>query len=285
VAVARGNEKGRVERAIRYVRDAFFAARRFVDLDDLNAQAEAWCNGLAGDRRCPEDLKRSVRAVFDEEAPRLLPLPDNPAPLLEHVAVSVGKTPYVRFDLNNYSIPHTHVRRVLTVLADPHEVRVVDGAAVLACHPRSYDRDAQIEQGGHVEALVEQKRAARQHRATDRLIQAAPASQTLLIRAAERGANLGAITAALMRLLTQTSAAEMQAAILEALQRGVPHPNAVRLTLARRREQRGEPPPIGVALPAHLQARDTSVRPHALETYDQLKEKHDAASDAPPAKD
>ena len=285
MAVARGNEKGRVERAIRYVRDAFFAARRFVDLDDLNAQAEAWCNGLAGDRRCPEDLKRSVRAVFDEEAPRLLPLPDNPAPLLEHVAVSVGKTPYVRFDLNNYSIPHTHVRRVLTVLADPHEVRVVDGAAVLACHPRSYDRDAQIEQGGHVEALVEQKRAARQHRATDRLIQAAPASQTLLIRAAERGANLGAITAALMRLLTQTSAAEMQAAILEALQRGVPHPNAVRLTLARRREQRGEPPPIGVALPAHLQARDTSVRPHALETYDQLKEKHDAASDAPPAKD
>ena len=84
--------KGRVERAIRYVRDAFFAARTFADLDDLNAQAEAWCNGLAADRRCPEDLKRSVREVFAEEAPRLLPLPDNPAPLLERVAVSVGKT-------------------------------------------------------------------------------------------------------------------------------------------------------------------------------------------------
>ena len=64
---------------------------------------------------------------------------------------------------------------------------------------------------------MEQKRAARQHRATDRLVHAAPASQTLLIRAAERGANLGTITAALMRLLAQTSAAEMQAAILEAL--------------------------------------------------------------------
>jgi transposase len=55
VAVARGNEKGRVERAIRFVRDAFFAARTFTDLDDLNAQAEAWCNGLAASRRCPED--------------------------------------------------------------------------------------------------------------------------------------------------------------------------------------------------------------------------------------
>src|SRR5580658_2422027 len=150
VAVARGNEKGRVERAIRYVRDAFFAARTFTDLDDLNAQAEAWCNGLAADRRCPEDLGRSVREVFVEEAPRLLPLPDNPAPLLEQVAVSVNKTPYVRFDLNDYSVPHTHVQRMLTVLADPHEVRVVDGGAVIASHPRSYDRDAQIELPGHV---------------------------------------------------------------------------------------------------------------------------------------
>ncbi len=142
------------------MRDAFFAARLFNDLDDLNAQAEAWCNGLAADRRCPEELGRSVREVFADEAPRLLPLPDNPAPQLEHVAVSVGKTAYVRFDLNNYSVPHTHVRRVLTVLADPHEVRVVDGGAVLACHRRSYDRGAQIEQVDHVEALVEQKRAS-----------------------------------------------------------------------------------------------------------------------------
>ena len=107
VAIARGNEKGRVERAIRYVRDAFFAARVFTDIDDLNAQAEAWCTGLAADRRCPEDTRRSVREVFAEEAPRLLPLPDNPAPLLERVAVTVGKTPYVRFDLNSYSTPHT----------------------------------------------------------------------------------------------------------------------------------------------------------------------------------
>jgi hypothetical protein len=156
---------------------------------------------------------------------------------------------------------------------------------VLASHPRSDDRDAQIELPGHVEALVEQKAAARQHRATDRLVQAAPASQTLLIRAAERGANLGAITAALMRLLAQTSATELQAAILEALQRGVPHPNAVRLALARRREQRGEPPGVGVELPAHLQARDTTVQPHALETYDQLREKHDASADDPAAED
>ena len=275
VAVARGNEKGRVERAIRYVRDSFFAARSFVDLDDLNAQAETWCIGPAADRRCPDEPQRTVRAVFAEEAGRLLALPDNPAPLLERVAVSVGKTPYVRFDLNDYSIPHTHVRRVLSVLADPHEVRIVDGAEVLAVHRRSYDKGAQIEAAAHVQALVEQKRAARQHRATDRLAHAVPASQTLLARAAERGANLGAITSALIRLLDRNSAADLQAAILEALERDVPHPNAVRLALERRREQRGQAPQVDLALPEHVQRRDAPVRPHALETYDQLKERSD----------
>ena len=275
VAIARGNEKGRVERAIRFVRDAFFAARTFTDLDDLNAQAAAWCIGHAADRRCPDEPARAVREMFDEERPRLLALPDNPVPVLEHVAVSVGKTPYVRFDLNDYSVPHSYVRRVLSVLADPHEVRVVDGADLLARHQRSYDRGAQIEDAAHIQALVEHKHAAHQHRGTDRLAQAAPASQTLLMRAAECGANLGAITAALLRLLERYGAAALQDAILEALIRDVPHPNAVRLALERWREQHGDAPPVALVLPAHVRDRDTPGRPHPLEIYDQLKDHRD----------
>jgi transposase len=272
VAVARGNEKGRVERAIRYVRDSFFAARSFTDIDDLNTQAEVWCNGQAADRRCPDDPARTVREVFIDETARLLSLPDNPAPLLERVEVKVGKTPYVRFDLNDYTVPHTHVRRTLTVLADTREVRIVDGVHVLACHPRSYDKGAQIEHPAHIQALADRKHAARQHRATNRLVQAAPATKDLLIRAAERGANLGAITVGLQRLLERYGAAELQAAIPEALARDVPHPNAVRLALERRREQRGEAPPIAIAMPAHVQARDVPLLPHDLETYDRLKD-------------
>ena len=275
VAVARGNEKGRVERAIRYVRDAFFAARSFADLDDLNTQAAAWCAGPAADRRCPGEPERRVGEVFADEVRHLMALPDNPAPLLERVAVSVGKTPYVRFDLNDYSVPHGHVRRMLTVLADPHEVRVVDGAELLARHRRSYDKGAQVEDAAHLQALVDDKRAARQHRATDRLAQQVPASQALLARAAERGANLGAMTAALLRLLDRTSAADLQAAVLEALARDVPHANAVRLALERRRGLHGDAPPVALVLPAHVQARDAPVRPHALEPYDQLKERSD----------
>jgi len=50
VAVARGNEKGRVERAIRYIREAFFAARGYADLADLNRQAGEWAATAAIDR-------------------------------------------------------------------------------------------------------------------------------------------------------------------------------------------------------------------------------------------
>jgi transposase len=77
VAPARGNEKGRVERAIRYVRDAFFAARTFADLDDLNAQALAWCEGEAADRLCPEDRCRSAR-VFLRRAAAAVATPREP---------------------------------------------------------------------------------------------------------------------------------------------------------------------------------------------------------------
>lgn len=118
VALARGNEKGRVERAIRYVRDAFFAARRFADLEDLNRQAAAWCAGPAAERRCPEDPTLTVAQAFEDERGLLLPLPDDEFDRHERTQVTVGKTPYVRFDLNDYSVPHEHVRRRLTVLAD-----------------------------------------------------------------------------------------------------------------------------------------------------------------------
>jgi transposase len=125
VAVARGNEKGRVERAIRYVRDNFFAAREFKDLADLNVQARLWCAGQAADRISQGDRSRRVHAVFAQEQPLLLRLPEHPFPTDERREVRIGQTPYARFDLNDYSVPHTHVQRTLTVLADPLTVRIL----------------------------------------------------------------------------------------------------------------------------------------------------------------
>jgi transposase len=268
VAVARGNQKGRVERSIRFIRDSFFAGRSFTDLNDLNAQARLWCLGQAADRRWAEDSRLSVRQAFEAEVPSLLTLPETVFALGERVAVKVGKTPYVRFDTNDYSVPHTHVRRTLTVLADEQWVRVLDGATELARHRRCWDSHAQVEDDAHVQRLVDAKRAGRAHRACDRLAQAAPASAELLKRAGARGENLGSITASLMRLLQRWGAAALQAAITEALAQDVAHPNAVRLALERARAASGEPPPVALVLPEHVAKRDAPVRTHDLQSYD-----------------
>lgn len=265
VAVARGNEKGRVERMIRTVRERFFAGRRWRDIEDLNAQAEAWCAAWALDRPCPEDRSISVRQAFAQES--LLPLPEVAYPTDERVEVQIGKTPYARFECNDYSVPHTQVQRTLTVLASPTEVRIVDGGEPIARHRRSYDRGQQIEDPRHLEALVQRKRQARRHRGQDRLARATPASRDLLVQAGERGDNLGTITAALLRLLEAYGAEELQAAITESLAQGVPHPNAVRMALERRREQRHQPPPLPIRL-SQERAKDLVVRPHSLADYD-----------------
>jgi transposase len=272
VAVARGNEKGRVERAIRYIRDAFFAGRSFKNLEDLNAQADAWVIGPAGERRCPEDETLTVCDAFAQERDRLLALPGDAFPTDEIKAVSAGKTPYVRFDLNDYSIPHTCVARTLTVAANPKEVRILDGQLVIATHPRSYDRRQQIEIPEHIATLVLHKHQASAHRGTDHLVQAVPASRNLLAQAVERGEPLGRTVRALTDLLERYGVAELTAAIADAMTRGVPHPNAVRLALERRRHAHAQPPPLPVALPDHLKRRDVPVRPHNLDDYDTLME-------------
>jgi hypothetical protein len=178
------------------------------------------CGGQAADRPCPEERNLTVREAFAQEQPRLLGLPEHPFPSDERLAVKVGKTPDVRFDLNDDSLPHTHVQRLVTVVASPQPVRILDGATVLACHPRSYDQGAQIEDPAHLAELVARKRAARQHRGQDRLAQAAPNSRDLRLAAAARGENLGSLTAALLRLLEAYGAAELQTAIGEALTGG-----------------------------------------------------------------
>ena len=271
VAVARGNEKGRVERAIRYIRDSFFAAREFTDLSDLNAQATAWCGQVAAERLCPEDRSRRVREVFGDERERLLALPDNPFPCDERAQLDIRRTPYVRFDLNDYSVPHPYVRRSVAVHATLECVRVVDGTKVIATHPRSWGKGEQIEVAEHVADLVAFKRAARHHRGLDRLHHACSNAPAFFAALAERHGNLGAATTGLTTLLDLHGAGALDEALAGALQAQAPHLAAVRQILEQARHAHAQPPPIAVALPQDPRLRDIVVHPHALITYDQIR--------------
>jgi hypothetical protein len=275
VAVARGNEKGRVERAIRYIRGAFFKARPWQGLEDLNLQARAWSEGESLDRRWTEDRTLSVREAFAVERPKLLRLPGDSFPVEERREVAVGKTPYVRFDLNDYSVPPEHVRRTLVVLATLAEVRILDQGKVVARHKRSYEREERIEDPEHLERLVEAKRAARKSRGIDRLARAAPSSEELLSRMARRGIPLGYPVRVLLELLDTYGAAELEAGVVEALSNDVPHPHAVRHLIEKKRKREGQGPCLPLPLPPDPRLREITVTPGSLKPYDLLKERDD----------
>jgi hypothetical protein len=149
----------------------------------------------------------------------------------------------------------------------------------VAGHARCYGKGEQIEDPTHIEALTEYKRKARHHRSQDRLAQAVPASRELLVQAAERGANLGSITASLLRLLDRYGASELESAIQDALRQQVPHPNAVRISLEKHRDERDQPPPLPIILPDKPKVRDLTVRPHDLKNYDPVDHQEDPDDD------
>jgi hypothetical protein len=181
----------------------------------------------------------------------------------------VGKTPYVRFDKNDYSVPADRVRRTLEVRADRSVVRILEGSRVVATHARSFDQGQQLEQAEHIQELLERKAQARMHRGLSYLSLAVPRSQQLLEQVALRQGSLGSATAALLRLLAHYGQAEVQAAVAEALDQGTPHPHSVRHILERRRHAQNQAPPLPVPLPPDGRL-DIAVTPHDLSCYDSL---------------
>jgi transposase len=278
-AVARGNEKGRVERQIRFLRDRFFAARRFRDVDDLNAQFLRWREDWAHARPCPGDPRKTVAQALEEERDRLLPLPEHPFECSRVLARTSGKTPYLRFDTNDYSIPPELVRKPLTLVATHDEVRILDGVQEVARHPRSYDRRQCLEDPRHIEALVAFKRAARVPKGQDRLRAELPHAEAFLEQIVQRGLSLHGATTQLLRLLDDYGAEATEAALVETLRRGTPMPASVALWLEQRRREQRVLPKVPLELPDRPGVRGLHVPPHDLETYDALSHEDDEEQD------
>jgi transposase len=266
--VGRGNEKGRVERAIQYIRTSFFAARPFTTLEDFNRQARLWRDEVAHRRPWPGDDARTVEEVFNEEKARLLPLPLHPFDTDLLVSIESGKTHYVRFDLNDYSIPPDAVGHALTLVASETSIRILDGSQEIARHPRSWDRHAVILDPAHEEQLLAEKRKAFGSTPGGRLALAVPESEQLLDAAFQRGEPAGTQTAQLLRLLQDYGAQDLSKAIREALERNTPRASSVAFILRRR--ARVHPGIAPVQLPRRPDLADLHVEPQNPETYDDL---------------
>ena len=274
-APARGNEKGKVERAIQYLRHAFFAARRFSSLDDLNRQLAKWIEEVANQRVVPADPeKRLVKDALAQEQPVLLPRPAHPYACDRVLLLSSGKTPYLRFDLNDYSIPAEQVRKPLTLIASESEVRIVNTQGDLfARHLRSYDRGQIIEDPTHIAALAAHKRRAHQLRGRDRLRASCKHADAFLHALAMRNEALGIHTRRLLHLLDEYGADALDAALAVALTKETISAAAVAYQLDQQARRERRLPRAAAMQWTDERLHPLRVVPHDLAAYDRLTKK------------
>jgi transposase len=260
-------QKGGVERSIRYLKGRFFAARHIHSVEQGNEQLHHFLDEIALERPHPRLPGCTVAEVLQQERRRLLPLPD-PLPPVEDVRpVAVDAKAFVHLDTNRYSVHTDHASGTLTLVADDTVVRLLDGDREVACHPRCWGRKQVLEQHEHRQQLIAEKRGARDAKGRDRLRVEVPAIDQLLDRWLERNHNMGSRVVSTLRLLDAYGAAVLRAAVDEMVERDLVDIGAMAVLCERHRKRRGTTAVPAFDLAPHVPERD--VVPHDLGGYDE----------------
>jgi len=161
--VGKGNEKGRVENGVGYVKKNFLNGLDLLDFSAVNPAAQLWLDTIANVRLHGETHRRPVD-LFKEEQPTLRPL--NPMAYDSGRIQSQRASPQFRvaLDSNHYSVPAEFASRQVTLKAYPDRVCIYHQERLIARHVRSYDRHQDIEDADHPKALLAQRRNAREQR-------------------------------------------------------------------------------------------------------------------------
>jgi transposase len=137
-----GNEKGRVERAIRTLRETFFnTMENYSSLKALNQALHEWVGNK--NHTLHRATERKPAELLKDE--KLRPLPQKPWNNVSiHPPVKTTKTAMMIFDTNSYSVPDYLVGKSLSIHSTPDTVMIYDGSNRVASHPRSFQRHTQI---------------------------------------------------------------------------------------------------------------------------------------------
>ena len=247
---AKGNDKGKVEGMVGYVRRNFLVpVPSFESFDALNAHLE---------RRCLERMDATLRGHsetigqrMERDLDALLPLPPVRYDACEKQAGRVSSLSLVRYKTNDYAVPVAYGHRDVLVRGYVAEVVISCGSDVIATHPRSYERDDFVYDPIHYLPLLEQKIGA--------LDQAAPLQgwelpdefgtlrRLLESRMGRRGKRE---YVQVLRLLETISMGEVHAAIKDALRLGSISFDAVKHLVLCRLE--GRPPRLDLELYPYL---------------------------------
>ncbi len=244
--VGRGNEKGRVENGVGYVKKNFLAGLELPDFGALQPAAQLWVDTVANVRVHGETHQRPIDR-FEEERSRLRSL--NPAgfDLAQVRTIRATKQFRVPLDSNHYSVPSNYANSRLTLKAYPDRVCLYHQDQLVARHPRCFERGKDIEDPDHPKQLLAQRVRAREQQLMVKFLALSPRApiyyQGLEAKRGNPRAHARKILAlaeiygaeALVRALDDgielhAFSCEYIANILEARARSLPEPGPLQLT-------------------------------------------------------
>ena len=174
--VRAGNEKGRVENGVGYVKKNLLAGLDLPDFAALQPAVSLWVDTVANVRIHGATHQRPIDRFEDERA-HLQPLNPTGFDLARVNTVRASKQFRVQLDTNHYSVPARYAGQRLILKAYADRVCIYAGDQLVARHPRSMDRHQDIELPEHAQQLLAQRKSAREQRLLVQFLALSPRAQ------------------------------------------------------------------------------------------------------------
>jgi len=186
--VGKGNEKGRVENGVGYVKKNFLAGLELPDFSALNPAARQWLDTVANVRLHSETREKPVQA-WHTERPYLSSLPMHPFDIATVAQVRASRQFRITLETNRYSVPAHYAGQALTLKTYPDRLCLYHGDTLIARHTRRYDRFQDVEDPDHPKPLLEQRKKARDHQLFLRFLALSPRAEAYYLKLEERRLN------------------------------------------------------------------------------------------------
>ncbi len=169
-AVAKGNEKGRVESGVGYVKKNFLNGLDIPHFAALEPAAKVWLNSIANLRTHGETRKRPLDLFQEQERAAMKPLNPNPYDIATIQQVRASSQFRITLDTNRYSVPSQYAGVRLILKIHPDHLSIYGNDKLIARHVRSYERHRDIENPDHSHELIRQRKNAREQRTFTRFL-------------------------------------------------------------------------------------------------------------------
>lgn len=185
--VGKGNEKGRVENGVGYVKKNFLAGLSIPDFSAVNPGARQWLDTIANIRIHGETRKKPTELFLEE---KLRPLPPHPYDIADISQVRASSQFRIALDTNHYSVPAEYAGTSLTLKTYPDRLCIYSGQNLIARHTRSYERHRDFEHPDHPKELLAQRKKAADQKILARFLTISPRAQDYYRELENRRMNL-----------------------------------------------------------------------------------------------